>query len=372
MLWNHRMKTHLKALLVTLVLGVVALTYWAITHQSNKKIIVAVDAPLVSRQIFDPSDMDAARFYFEETPDSQMTLKEIFYDFEPSTSSARFEAAIKEGVPLFVTTQPSSTLTASSHLFAAKGPLLLNTSATSPLMTGKDDFILRIIPDAKQEQMAIADFINTLPSHGQLLVLQDSNNSAYTDPAYRYFAKQLGQTKHWTITPEKFPFDRFRPESFDALMAEAFDAMYLLGGDFQASMGNMAQLFYQHHPDKPIVLTAWARSNAIYETSGPAIDNMVLLGHHPAKGQDPAIADYLSRFKQRFGYQPMAMALLVRQALEILEQAIKAGHTEPADIRQYLLEQPVLTTTLGTISFDAFGDVKQSLHPIKHLNNELR
>ena len=180
------MQTRQKRMIALLAAAICLIAIWAAATLWPNKVTVAVDAPLMSKLIFDPSDMDAARFYFEENPDSRMQLKEIFYDFDPQHSGPRFEAAFEEGVEFFVTTQPSSTLTASSHLFATPGPLIINTSATSPSMSGQDDYMLRIIADARQEQKAIAEYVGTLPGQ-RLLVLQDSANAAYTDPAFKFF-----------------------------------------------------------------------------------------------------------------------------------------------------------------------------------------
>lgn len=357
--------------IAVMTLALAAAGYFALSTSSQKKIVVAVDAPLMSMRVFDPSDMDAARLYFEENPDSRMQLREMFYDYDPQNSAPRFQAAMDDGVELFVTTQPSSTLTASADLFNRSNALIINASATSPTMTGKDDFMIRIIADARLEQEAIADYVNTLDGR-RLLVLQDTANAAYTAPGFEFFIKRLGQKAQWDVTLEQFPFQNFRPDSFTQLMAAPFDALYLLAGDFQANMGNLAQLFYHYHPQAPIILTPWARSNAILESAGPAIHNIVLISSHPAKAQDPAIAAYLNRFKQRYGYQPMAMALTVRQALELLEQALAAGHTEPQAIKQYLISQGTLKTSLGEIELDQFGDRTQPLYPINRLDLELK
>jgi branched-chain amino acid transport system substrate-binding protein len=357
--------------IAVITLALITGAYWAYKQLRPNKIVVAVDAPLVNKRVFDPSDMDAARLYFEETPNSRMKLQEMFYDFNPADSATGFQAAIDEGVRFFVTTQPSSTLVASSHLFAESGPLLINTSATSPTMTAKDDLMIRIIADAQQEQQAIANYINGLPGQ-RLLVLQDSSNAAYTDPAFRFFVKQLGTRSRWHVTQEKFSFEHFRPSDFNELLTQPFDALYVLGGDFQPNIGNLLQLFYQHHRSAPIVLTPWARSNAIFEMAGPAIDNIVLISHFPAKAQDPAINDYLNRFRQRFGYQPLAMALLVRQALEILEQAMAAGNENPDRVKSYLLSRERLQTSLGEIKLDDMGDMQQIFYPIGNLGLELQ
>ena len=51
--------------LLLLAAGLVGTVYWAITSVTPKKITVAVDAPIMNKRIFDPSDMDAARLYFD-------------------------------------------------------------------------------------------------------------------------------------------------------------------------------------------------------------------------------------------------------------------------------------------------------------------
>ena len=185
------MQTRRKFLVIALATLIAVVALWAGTMLWPKKITVVVDAPLMSKLIFDPSDMDAARFYFEENPDSHLQLQEVYYDFNPENSAPRFESLIDEGHQFFVTTQPSSTLVQSAYLFTRSGPLIINTSATSPTMTSKDDNMLRIIADAEKEQQAIADYINTLPG-SRLLVLQDSANAAYTDPGFKHFVRHLG------------------------------------------------------------------------------------------------------------------------------------------------------------------------------------
>jgi len=365
------MRTRIKATLILLSGIFIAGAYWLLHERTPKPIVVAIDAPIVNKRIFDPSDMDAARLYFEETNDSRLTVVKSYYHLNADASKLGFEAALKDGVQFFITTQPSFMLVRSAHMFEDTQALILNTSATSPVMTAKDDYMLRIIPDGEVEQSAIAAFINQLEGT-RLLILQDAANAAYTDPAYEFFIGELERLGRWHVTHEKFVFDKFSPESLRPVVEQPFDALYLLAGEFQLSTGNIAQLFHGYHPNAPIILTPWARSDAIFEAAGPALEKMILLGHHRAQSDDAAIADYLSRFRQRFGYQPMAMALHIRQSLELLEQAFAAGHTTPSAARDYLLTQPIIETSLGPISFDSFGDVNSPLFPIDDLSSELR
>jgi len=311
------------------------------------------------------------RFIFEENPHSRIDLTPLYYDLDPDNSPNGFLAEMSAGAEFFITTQASSTIAKSLHLFQTPDVLLINTSSTTPLITGKDDSILRIIPDAEQDQVAIADYIRQLPGK-RLLVLQDLRNEGYTNPALTFFSERLAALGGWDITVRQFLISRFQPADFEALMAEPFDVLYVLAGNLQPSIGNLVQIFHQYHPNAPIVLTPWARSADVFHRSGLALDNVVLISHFPGKSDDAAVADYLDRFEKRFGYQFMAMALKVRQALEMLEQAFASGHRTPEAVKDYLLNQEMIQTSLGRFSFDQHGDVRRDFFPINNLRQELR
>lgn len=363
----------LKKRLLTVFLAIALLgsAYLAFDWWRVDRIVVAVDAPSTLQTVFDPSDQAAARLYVEENRNSKIEFTPLYYDLKPENSAPGFVSAKRNGIRFFVTTQPSSTLVASQHLFGSDDALLINTSATSPLLTGKDDSILRLIPDGAHEQRQIADHIQKLPGK-RLLVLQDVSNAAYTEPAFASFSEHLASSGRWTITREKLDVSKFNTHSLADLFGQSFDALYVLAGDFHPSIGNLVQLFHRTHPNAPIILTPWARSPAIYETAGDALPKIVLLSHLPSRKDDPKMADYFRRFEERFGYPPSAMAFKIRAALEILEQAFSAGHTTPASVKKYLLEQGKLETSLFPVTFDSNGDSTMTLQPITDLGHELR
>jgi len=356
---------------IGLLICFLAVAFFAYQWGQPKKIRVALDAPVITRAVFDPSEMDTAKLYFEENPDSKIELIPLYYGLDPEQSPHLFATEMAAGTDFFITTQASSTILKSLHLFQQPGVLLINTSSTTPLITGHDDAILRIIPDVEQEQVAIADYINQLPGK-RLLVMQDLRNEAYTTPALKFFSERLATEGRWDITVRQFHVSQFHPAEFEALMEQPFDALYVLAGNLQPSIGNLAQLFHQYHPQAPIILTPWARSGAVFHRLGQAIDKVILMSHFPGRADNPALSDYLDRFEARFGYQPTAMALKVRQALEILDQAFANDHTTPEAVKSYLLNQEMIQTSLGAFSFDRNGDVRRNFFPMKNLRQELR
>ena len=367
--WYSPQVLRLKILLPLFAALVVAVLWW--WSQRDEAIVVGIDAPLVPETVFDPSELNTSDLFFEENPDTLIRPRLLYYGIKAGDGQTVFDDAMAEGVKFFVTTQPSSVFVGNAPKFRDGRALVINTSSISPATTGLDDYILRIVPDAPAEQRALAAFLDKMPG-GRLLVLQDSNNAAYTDPAYDIFAAEVARGGRWKMTHRKTDIAAFRPDEQRALLSEPFDALYVLAGDFHTSIGNIAQLFHSLHPDAPIVLTPWARSPMILEVAGAALGNITLASHFPARADSPPLDDYFRRFQARFGYEPQAMAVMVRQALELLDRAFAKGHRTPESVRDYLLSTPVHETSFGPVSFDACGDTTKPFHFLDDVARELQ
>ena len=324
-----------------------------------------------SGSVVGSSEMNASDLFLEEHPQSRIQVVKVYDEWNPEQTAPVIQEAMGQGVRFFVATHPSKCAVASIHLFADSRALVINTASTSPALTGRDDYFLRIIPDVVQEQRALARHVNPLPGN-RILVLQDASNPPYTDPAFAVFAAELSALGQWRIVHRTLIVADFNPEEYRSFMAEPYDALYILAGTFQAAIGNIAQLFHYLHPEAPILLTPWDRSPAILETAGDAIDRIILPSHYPSRHQDPALDDYCRRFQARFGYEPHALAIGVQQALELLDQAFAKGYDTPEAVKQYLLSTPTHQTSLGPIAFDQYGDVTGAYYFIPDLKRELR
>jgi branched-chain amino acid transport system substrate-binding protein len=317
------------------------------------------------------SEMNAGDLFLEEHPDTRIRLVAVDDEWKPERTPAVIADAMANGVRFFVASHPSNCAVVSLGLFADGRALMINTASTSPVLTGRDDFLLRVTPDAVEEQRAIAREVAGWPGR-RLLVLQDSGNLAYTDPAFDTFAAELAATGEWQIDHRKLTISAFQPEEERALMAHPYDALYILAGSYQTAIGNIAQLFAGLHPEAPILLTPWAHSPAILDTMGDAIGRVVLASQHRSRRAEPALDDYFRRFRHRFGYEPHSMTIEVRKALELLDEAFRQGHDTPAAVKRHLLSVPTHQTSLGPITFDRFGDVTGDFHFLRDITQEIQ
>lgn len=279
--------------------------------------------------------------------------------------------AISQGIRFFISSHPSRVELAGAPMFEDGRALLISTASATPKLTGKDDYLLRIIPDAVHEQRAQAQEVAQWPGK-RLLVIQDTSNLAYTDTAFAVFAAELTRSSAWHIERHQLLIAKFNAAELQTVVSGDYDALYILAGSAQPVIGTIAQLFNRHHPQAPILLTPWARSPAILENAGDAAPRLILPSTYPAYYAAPAIANYYQHFRHRFGYAPPGMVVDVRQALELLEQAFKAGHRSPQAVKDYLLSKPLHRTSLGDFSFDRYGDVAGRYYFIRDVQRELQ
>lgn len=354
----HRLS--LPLLLAVAIGGAMAFVWWRL-----RPVPVAVDLLLVGGAAWDPTSRNTAELFLEERPGRRMRLVNLFNRPDPLRSPVGIAALKRQGVRFFISTHPSSDALTSLAEFSSGDALAINASAASSAISGRNDYFLRVVPDVLQEQRAIARAVHRLPDQRRrasqrakrrLLVLQDTANPAYGNTALVAFRAELDKLGGWQLEVRRLRLSGFEPRRDRGLMRGDYDAAYVLAGMFQPAIGNLSQLFHHQHPRAPILLTPWARSPAVIGNLGAARGRTLLASPFPARGHKPEVNHYFDRFRRRFGYSPSAMSIGTRQALELLDQALESGASSPDDVKRFLLSRPQHRTSLGLVTFDAYGD----------------
>jgi len=335
----------------------VAIGWW----WRQRPLPVVVDMHLVAGAAREPSSRNTAELYLEERPGSRIRLLNQFNHAERAVSQPTIAEFRRQGVRLFLSTHPSTHAVRSLAEFSDGQALAINAAAASNALSGRDDFFFRVVADVEQEQRAIARALSRFAGR-RLLVLQDSGNPAYTSTALAAFRAELQRLGGWQLEVRPLKVSGFDPRRERALMQDDFDALYILAGGFQPAVGHISQLFHQLHPGAPILLTPWSRSPEILGNTGPARDRTWLVSPVPARRHNPEVNRYFERFERRFGYTPNAMSINIRQAIEILDQALASGASSPAAVKRYLLSRPEHATSFGPVRFDASGDSQSRYH----------
>ena len=354
-------------LVPAVILAIAAVTVVAILLRGQERIPIAVSTRLSSGSIVGSSEVNAAYLALERLPKMPARIVPVNDNWQPEMIHELIGATLDSGVRFIITSHPSNCAVAISDLFTDGRALQINTASTTTALSGCDDFVFRLIPELCHEQRSIAGRIREMGAK-RLLLVQATENLAYTEPAFTAFAKELGaevEVVRLTYHEASLDAQRLKEE-----MPENFDTCYILAGSYRQSIGIIAQLVHMRNPAARIMLTPWTRSSAIVEAAGPAVGSLIVPSIYPSRHADPRVEGYLRAFRKRFGYEPISMSMSVTQAMELLAQAFAAGHTTPQAVRDFFLGAGDLSTSFGPLSFDANGDVRAQYHFIEDIRRE--
>ncbi|MDP3177081.1 MAG: ABC transporter substrate-binding protein [Spirochaetaceae bacterium] len=327
----------------------------------SRRIDVAVMTKLEAGSLVGTSEVNAARLLLEDLGVRDVRVVPFDDAWDPAKAKTAFAAVRAAGIRYLVTSHTSACAMAIVDDIDAAGVLTIVTGAVTDALSGKDDWILRDIPDVVAEQSAIADWAAS-KLYRRIAAVRDTDNAAYTEPALRVFASSLPGRE---VRDIPFSIAGMDMKSLAAsLAAEPYDLCYLLVGGYKSAAGGVAQLARSISPDCGILFTPWMNTPAIVETAGPALRGAWIPSHYPPRSKSPMIDAYIDRFKERFGYAPTYISLNVYRALEMLVRAFRSGARSPAAAKSYLVGEGSVETGLGSVVLDRYGDAKASLFMI--------
>ncbi|MCK9289778.1 MAG: ABC transporter substrate-binding protein [Candidatus Cloacimonadales bacterium] len=349
-------------------LFIIILSIVLCTCAKQEKIKIAIMTKLSSASIVGSSEINAGKLFIEKNNIKDLEIYAYDDQWEPNESIIQFNKMRSDGIDILITSHISGCVIALEEMINNEKVFCFVTGATTDEISGKDDFIFRNVQDVISEQKSMAEFTNK--HYNDLLVIRDTDNFAYTEPALKYFLKyqKLNSVHLIDISIANLNLDSLRQEIevFD------FDSLYLLIGGYQVNAGNIAQLVDNIKPKIPILYTAWMKSPTLLETAGQTIKQSIIASHYPPYGENKNIINYLNDYQNKFGELPTYISFNVYSALEIIYEAIRNGNKSPQEIKDFLLEKRVFSTQFGEIIFNNYGDIEASLYFINDILKEFK
>jgi branched-chain amino acid transport system substrate-binding protein len=332
-------------------------------------ITVAIITKTKSGSIVGSSEINSFELYLQRNPNTRIRMRVIDDEWDPVIARREILRAKAESVQFFITSHPSSSAIELLDLFEDGSSLGLVTASTSDVLSGRDDFLLRVVADVTLEQKAIARHVAALPGK-RILVVRDTGNDAYTQPALRTFESAIAAAGGREVRVCALKIAEFDQAVLMEAFRKPYDILYILAGSYQTAIGNIAQLSHVTRPGLPILLTPWARTKAIVDAAGPAAQYIILASQYQSRYRDAKVGEFYRRYRDRFGYMPASMSIGVYQSLELLDKAFATGNTDPASVKQFLLKSGPFETETGPVSFDQFGDISVPFHFITTMQKE--
>lgn len=201
-----------------------------------------------------------------------------------------------------------------------------------------------------------------------MVIIRDTDNFAYTEPALRHFTASLTKPVSGVIPVSIGALDM--PRLQEQIPRGSGLLVYILVGGYNTAAGAIAQLAVRKNPDALILFTPWMKTPALLDTLGSAVRNCIMPSHYQERRSNPAVNTLIQQFRGKFGQYPTYISLNVYSAMGVLDQALREGHRSPEAIKRYIINQGTFTTDLATFHFNATGDTTGSIFFIRDIQGE--
>lgn len=147
--------------------------------------------------------------------------------------------------------------------------------------------------------------------------------------------------------------NKFKGRKFDVLIVPGYYNQVALIANQARELGLTQPLLGGDGFDSP----------DLWKVAGKNIEGSYFTNHYSADDQDPAVQDFIRKYKERFGGQvPDAMAILSYDATRLAADAItRAGSTEPGAVAMALSETKAFTGASGKITINAQHNAMKKL-----------
>lgn len=334
---------------------------------TQKTVKVAVFTKLESGSIIGSSEIDAIKMYFEKYNIDNIEIFPFNDGWNPDLIEGVYKEAREKGISIFFTSHTSTCAMELKRLTdqEMEDVIVFITGSTTDLLSNLDDNNIRVTQDVIKEQKSMAEEISKY-NYKKLIILRESDNFRYTDPALKYFSESYkGNFEVVDFSASKIDMNKLYEKVSDI----KYDAAYVLVGGNQALGGSIAQLAGKLNPEAKIYLTPWNNAPTFIETAGNAVNECVIGSHYPSKKDYPPLDEYLENFKSRYSYAPTYNSLHLYKAVTVLEDALSAGNYTPKDIKSYIIDKKTFETELGKLNFSETGDVDMPLYFIDNIKD---
>jgi branched-chain amino acid transport system substrate-binding protein len=234
---------------------------------------------------------------------------------------------------------------------AAKIPMITPIS-TNQDVTKKGDYIFRMCFIDPYQGEALARYVFNDLKMRRAAVFVDVK-SDYSNGLAQFFERtftQLGGAI--TIKRSYANGDADFRSALTAIKGAKPDLIFIPG--YYTDIGQIAIQARDLGIDQPLVGGDGWDSPKLVEIGGKALDGCFYSNHYFPDDPKPAVQQFVSRYRQRYGVTPDAFAVLGYDTMKLLADAINRAHSaNPTAIRDAIKSTQAFPAVTGTITFDS-------------------
>ena len=244
----------------------------------------------------------------------------------------------------------SRSLAAAPLAQRAKIPMI-SPSSTNPEVTKKGDFIFRMCYLDDFQGASMARFAYNSLGKKKGAILRDVRND-YSVGLANFFTAEFTKLGG-TITADETYSEGDNDFRAQLTKIKSSQPEFLFVPGYYADAAKIATQARDLGITVPFVGGDGWESAKLFEIGGKAVEGSFYGNHYFVGDTSPAVANFVQKFKEKYGEQPDSMAALGYDAARLLADSIKrAGTTDGEALRKTLAETSGWQGVTGTMSFD--------------------
>jgi branched-chain amino acid transport system substrate-binding protein len=281
----------------------------------------------------------------------ELVVGDDFCDADQAVALAR--KLVSDGVALVVGHWCSHASIPASKVYEKAKILMINPGSASAKLTEEGGpNVFRVYGRDDRQGVMVADYLAEHWAGKAIAILDDGTTwgaGVTSGVRRRLHERDVTVAVDETITPGEDEYSAL----VSKMQAAGVEVLFLGGYHREAGL-----IFRQAH-DRGYELRLLANSAMTLEDfpmiAGPELEGTVMVAMTDTRGR-PEAADVVAQFHAQ-GYEPQGTTLYVYAAVQVWAQAVEAAGSLDLDAVAAIMHSRQFDTVLGTIGFDAKGDV---------------
>ncbi|MBN2440673.1 MAG: ABC transporter substrate-binding protein [Spirochaetales bacterium] len=289
---------------------------------------------------------------------------------DPAQCITGAEELLEEGVIAIIGPMTSDMSIALLDLLNRKKVPMISPTASTPRLTGLDDYFLRVNPPDVTEAYSAANFFYTIKRITNVAVVYDLVNKSFTEGLYIAFKETFEKLGHVSIVPIPFSVEDNPDYSriCDSIIESKTDALFIIANSIDSAL--ICQQLKKRNIDILRFLTGWAMTEEFINQAGNAANDVIFNHYHDTESTKPLYIKFLSNYQNKYGKKPDFIASLGYNAAYVIIQTLKKN-SHPKDVKQAILDIGTFEGLQGTIQFDTYGDCSLERFYLTIKNNKI-
>lgn len=241
--------------------------------------------------------------------------------------------------------------------------LMVSPTTSTPLLSGKDDYFLRVIPENTGRIADMVDYITRHRDCHRFAGVIDTANESYTGPWWESFTGLYASAER-KLVHEQF-YSSTGEVDYAGIISQAAaatpDCIVITANAFDTAM--FCQQIEKQGIPAHIVASGWAMTEDLIRYGGKAVEGLIFSA---TPEPDSSAEDWL-RFEEayigRYGEKPDFAAINTYDAAMIVRRAYsEKKRDEP--LKDAIIRIRSFDSLQGTVTINRFGDAEKEYHII--------